>query len=75
MARVLVLGAGISGHTAAMNLCRLLKKKEHDVVVVSPQPEWNWVPSNIWLGTGKMEREKVVFPLAPFYKKKGIEWH
>lgn len=75
MARVLVLGAGISGHTAAMNLRRLLKKKEHDVIVVSPQPEWNWVPSNIWVGTGKMARKKVVFPLAPFYKKKGIEWH
>lgn len=75
MARVLVLGAGISGHTAAMNLRRLLNKKKHDVVVVSPQPEWNWVPSNIWVGTGKMEREKVVFPLAPFYKKKGVEWH
>jgi len=35
MARVVVLGAGISGHTAALHLHRLLGKG-HEVVVVSP---------------------------------------
>lgn len=73
MADVVVLGAGISGHTAALHLKRLLGKKgEHTVTVVSPNSHWNWIPSNIWVGVGRMDRSDVVFPLEPVYRKKGI---
>jgi len=71
MARVVVLGAGVSGHTAALYLKKRLGKA-HEVVVVSPNSEYNWIPSNIWVGVGKMTTADVVFPLAPIYKKKGI---
>ena len=71
MARVVVIGAGISGHTAAMNLKDKLGKK-HEVVVISPNSNYQWVPSNIWVGTGHMKAEQVKFPLAPVYKKLGI---
>lgn len=74
MARVVVLGAGISGHTAALHLKRRLKKG-HEVVVVSPNSKWNWIPSNIWVGVGKMTSDDVTFPLAPIYRRKGIEFH
>ncbi len=74
MARVVILGAGISGHTAALHLRRMLGK-EHEVVVVSPNSRWNWIPSNIWVGVGKMTSEQVTFPLAPIYQRKGIEFH
>lgn len=73
MARVVVLGAGVSGHTAALYLKKRLGKA-HEVVVVSPNSNYNWIPSNIWVGVGKMTTEDVVFPLAPIYKKKGIEF-
>ncbi|MCI6585226.1 MAG: NAD(P)/FAD-dependent oxidoreductase [Mobiluncus sp.] len=75
MARVVVLGAGIAGHTAAMHLRRKLSRHKHEVVVVSPRADWNWVPSNIWVGTGKMKKKEVVFPLAPLYKRKGVIFH
>lgn len=75
MARIVVLGAGISGHTAAMHLRRKLSRREHEIVVISPRANWNWVPSNIWVGTGKMDKEKVVFPLAPIYRRKGVIFH
>ena len=71
MARVVILGAGISGHTAALYLRRLLGK-EHEVLVVSPNSKWNWIPSNIWVGVGRMSAKSVTFPLAPVYKRKGI---
>lgn len=74
MARIVVLGAGISGHTAALHLRRKLSKG-HDVVVVTPNSKWNWIPSNIWVGVGKMTTEQVTFPLAPIYSRKGIEFH
>lgn len=71
MAKVVVLGAGIAGHTAAMILRRKLQK-EHEVVVVSPNSKYQWIPSNIWVGIGQMTRENVTFELAGVYQKKGI---
>lgn len=73
MARVLVLGAGVAGHTAALHAKRLLGKS-HTVTVVSPNSQWNWIPSNIWVGVGKMASSKVIFPLAPVYRRKKIEF-
>jgi sulfide:quinone oxidoreductase len=73
MARVVVLGAGISGHTAALHLRRLLGRK-HEVVVVSPNADYNWIPSNIWVGVGRMTAKQVTFPLAPVYKRRKIDF-
>ncbi len=73
MADVVVLGAGVSGHTAALHLSRLLGRN-HSITVVTPNSNWNWIPSNIWVGVGKMSKKDVVFPLAPIYAKKGITY-
>ncbi len=74
MARVLILGAGVAGHTAAQYAKKQLGKK-HDVTVVSPNSQWNWIPSNIWVGVGHMKKKQVVFPLAPVYKRIGVNFH
>ncbi len=74
MARTVILGAGIAGHTAALHLRRMLGR-EHEIVVVSPNSKWNWIPSNIWVGVGQMTEKQVVFPLRPIYKRKGITFH
>ena len=74
MSRILVLGAGIAGHVAASHLRRKLSK-DHQVIVMSPNSNYQWVPSNIWVGIGRMKAKEVLFPLEPLYKKKGIEYH
>ena len=71
MSKIVILGAGIAGHTAAAHLRRKLSK-EHEVLVVSPNWNYQWVPSNIWIGIGRMKVEEVIFPLEPLYKRKGI---
>ncbi|EFG74762.1 pyridine nucleotide-disulfide oxidoreductase [Mycobacterium parascrofulaceum ATCC BAA-614] len=71
MARVVILGAGIAGHTAALHLRRWLGRS-HEVVVISPNADWNWIPSNIWVGVGRMDPAKVLIPLRPIYRRKGI---
>ena len=71
MAKIVVLGAGIAGHTAAAHLRRKLSK-DHEVLVVSPNRNYQWVPSNIWVGIGRMQPKDVIFPLEPLYKRKGI---
>lgn len=72
--KVLILGAGISGHTAALILRKKLSKA-HQVIVVSPNRRWNWIPSNIWVGVGEMTAQDVTFELAPVYKRAGIEFY
>jgi sulfide:quinone oxidoreductase len=71
MSKIVVLGAGIAGHVAASHLRRKLSK-EHEVLVVSPNSNYQWVPSNIWVGIGRMQSKEVLFPLEPLYKRKHI---
>ncbi|MFP5228014.1 MAG: NAD(P)/FAD-dependent oxidoreductase [Acidobacteriota bacterium] len=73
MTKIVVLGAGVSGHTAAAFLRKWLSK-ECSITVVSPKPDYNWLPSNIWVGLGRMKPEEVLIPLAPVYEKVGIEF-
>lgn len=48
--------------------------KEHEVIVISPNAKWNWIPSNIWVGIGWMKPEQVTFELAPVYQKTGVNF-
>ena len=73
MAKIVVLGAGISGHTAAAFIKKKLGRK-HDVVVVSPNKNYQWIPSNIWVGVGRMKPEQVYFPLEKVYKRWKIDF-
>ncbi len=73
MARLVVLGGGVSGHTAATFAAKWLGS-QHEVVVVTPNSKWNWIPSNIWVGVGQMTKEEVTFDLAPVYAKAGITY-
>jgi sulfide:quinone oxidoreductase len=73
MARVVIMGAGVSGHTASTFLKKWLGAA-HEVVVVTPNSQWNWIPSNIWVGVGQMSKKDVVFDLAPVYAKAGIDY-
>jgi len=67
MARLLILGGGIAGQTAALHAKKRLGGS-HEVAVVTPNSLWNWIPSNIWVGVGLMKPGQVTFPLAPVYK-------
>ncbi len=73
MAKIVVLGAGIAGHTASAFLRKKLGRK-HTVTVVAPNAYYQWIPSNIWVGVGKMTIDQVRFRLAPLYKRWGIDF-
>src|SRR5208283_4565759 len=73
MARVVVLGAGVAGHTASAFLRKWLGKND-EVTVISPLPKYNWIPSNIWVGVGLLRPDQVRFPLAPVYRRYGINF-
>jgi sulfide:quinone oxidoreductase len=73
MAKVVILGAGVAGHTAAQFLQKWIGNS-HEIVVVTPNSKWNWIPSNIWVGVGQMSEEEVTFELKPVYDKVGITY-
>jgi sulfide:quinone oxidoreductase len=73
VSRIVILGAGISGHTAARYLNRSVGK-QHEIIVVSPNAKWNWIPSNIWVGVGQMTEEQVTFDLAEVYAKTNMDF-
>ena len=73
MARIVILGAGIAGHTAARHLNKMVGGK-HEIFVISPNPKWNWIPSNIWVGVGQMKTEQVTFDLAEVYGKTNVQF-
>ena len=73
MARIVVLGSGFAGNTAALNLKKALGRK-HEVVVISPRKHFSYIPSWIWVGVGSMKPEKTQFDLTPVYEKFDIEF-
>ncbi|MDX8400670.1 MAG: FAD-dependent oxidoreductase [Gallionellaceae bacterium] len=74
MSRIVIMGAGISGHTVARYLNKWVGK-QHEIVVISPNAKWNWIPSNIWVGVGEMTEEQVTFDLAQVYSKTEVRFH
>jgi sulfide:quinone oxidoreductase len=73
MAKVVVIGSGFAGHTAAMYLSNRLGKA-HQVTVISNNDMFSYIPSWVWVGVGHMKPEKTVFPLKPVYNRLGINF-
>lgn len=71
MARILVIGAGFAGHTAALYLGDALGKR-HEVTVMSRVDRFVFIPSLVWVGVGRMAPEHTSFPLEPVYTRKHI---
>ncbi|HEX2667119.1 MAG TPA: FAD-dependent oxidoreductase [Gammaproteobacteria bacterium] len=73
MAKVIVMGAGIGGVSAAYSL-RSLLGKEHSVTVVNPTDYFQFVPSNPWVAVGWRKRKQITVPLARHLARKHIEF-
>jgi sulfide:quinone oxidoreductase len=73
MAHVVVLGAGTGGMPAAYEL-RAKLGNEHQVTVVNASENFQFVPSNPWVGVGWRKRDDITFPIGPALKNKGIDF-
>lgn len=72
MAKVVVIGAGFAGHTAALYLGNRLGK-EHDITVINRYDFFGFVPSWVWVGIGHMAPEKTTFKLKPVYDRMHVK--
>lgn len=73
MAKVVIIGAGFAGHTAALYLGSALGK-EHEITVVNKYDYFLFIPSLVWVGVNHMKAEKTHFPLAPVYEKMHVNF-
>jgi sulfide:quinone oxidoreductase len=73
MAKIIVVGAGFAGQTAALYLGNSLGK-DHDITVVNASDQFYYIPSFVWVGTGRMASNKTHFSLEPVYRKFGVKF-
>ncbi len=70
---ILVLGSNFGGATAALELKRKLKDRAQ-VSVISPNPDFTFIPSMIWIPFGRRKMKDISFPIRPIMEKKGIKF-
>lgn len=73
MAHIVILGAGTGGMPCAYEMKAELGKK-HEVTVVNANEYFQFVPSNPWIAAGWRKRDDITFPIAPYLKKKKINF-
>lgn len=66
MAKVVIIGAGFAGQTAALYLGNALGK-DHEITMINMSDRFLYTPSLVWVGVGHMDVEKTRFPLKPVY--------
>ncbi len=69
--RIVVLGAGLGGTIAAYEIREAVRDKA-DVMVISDQENYWFVPSNPWVAVRWREPEAISVHLPPVMKRKGI---
>ena len=74
MAKIVVIGAGIGGMSAAYELREALGKA-HEITLVGQGPEFGFTPSNPWLAVGWRQRDAITLPVADSVSKKGIVYN
>lgn len=74
MSHIVIIGAGIGGLPAAYELRELLNKKDHQITLIDPKPDFQFVPSNPWVAVGWRNRKNISFEMAPRLKKRNINF-
>lgn len=73
MARVVVIGAGLGGLPAAYEMRHALPS-EHQVISISNQSKFTFVPSLPWVGLGLRSLSEIQLDLNQIVPKHGVEF-
>ncbi len=73
MAKIVVIGAGVGGIPAALEVRKAVRKSDQ-VVVVSNTPTFHFVPSNPWVAVGRRRPEQIKVPLEKMFRRKKIDF-
>jgi sulfide:quinone oxidoreductase len=73
MAHVVIVGAGLGGVPAALELRRALRREDR-VTVIADRATFDFTPSNPWVAVGWRQPETIQIPLADVFARKKIEF-
>lgn len=73
MTHVIVLGAGLGGVPAALEIRQKLRREDR-VTLVSPRPTFDFTPSNPWLAVGWRRPDEIRAPLPPMLARRRIDF-
>ncbi|HNQ56034.1 MAG: FAD-dependent oxidoreductase [Burkholderiales bacterium] len=73
MNRISIIGTGFAALSAARRLRQL--DRQVDITVIGPRPELIFLPSLIWLPSGKRRAEDLRIPLQNFFTRQRIAFH
>jgi sulfide:quinone oxidoreductase len=74
MSRIVVVGAGLGGMSAAYELRETLGPA-HEVTLVGKGDAFGFTPSNPWLAIGWRDMGDITMPVAPHVARRGIAFH
>ena len=73
MATVIVIGAGVAGIPAALEIRKAVRKEDR-VLVIADTPTFHFTPSNPWVAVGRRTPEQIKVPLAKMFRKRKIDF-
>ncbi len=73
MARIVIIGAGIGGIPMAYELKEAIGN-DHEIILISKEDKFNFVPSNPWVMVNWRSRENVEFTISNYIEKAGINF-
>ncbi|TCN84971.1 NAD(P)/FAD-dependent oxidoreductase [Shewanella fodinae] len=71
MTKVVVIGAGLGGVSAAFELKQRLPA-DSEVMVINERPDFQFVPSNPWVALGERKTKDICLPLDTYLSKRKI---
>ena len=74
MARIVVVGAGLGGMSAAYELRETLGKA-HDIVLIGKGERFSFTPSNPWLAVGWRKPDEITLKVGDHVGKHGITFN
>lgn len=73
MSHIVILGAGVGGLPAALEM-KEQARAEDKITVISNSEDFQFTPSNPWVGVRWRTPEAVQVPIRPVLEKKGIDF-
>jgi sulfide:quinone oxidoreductase len=72
--RIIVIGGSFGGLTAAFDLRRLLPRKNHEIILISRERRFVFIPALPWVAMGQKTISDISFDLEKPLRSKGIEF-
>ena len=73
MAHIVIMGAGIGGMPAAYEMQEKIRSGDK-VTLISNSENFQFTPSNPWMGVKWRERKDIEFPVRTYLERKGINF-